>query len=215
MKQRIEKWIERLSEDYIRVVMRVGNRSNEQEEGEWHFPLEDMNDFLDDCMELSDGEKFRLIAYQEKSKKPKSKTFTPPVAAQNTTASDTGMLVNGLIEMTGEVRRCLAVMADMQEQREDTMQYILESLVMAREEQAEAQLAIGLMDAENERLKEETGNTAKDRAVEMLGRLVGGVKLTPATAKKALLENPDLVKELAQDSEVQNVIMGALGFGDD
>jgi len=213
---KIENFLEKLPEKTKHLIMRCGEtRKEESNCGRWSFPISDISSFLDEIdMALPyDGAKFRLIAHDENGKQFRSITNQP---TKSGTSSDSAIdsLVEGYLLMGSELRRSTAILNETIENQQDTIEYLVNSLVETKEESAESVLAIGMLEMENQNLIDDKNESSKEKAISLAESVVAKMltpqEITPESIKNLLMTNPELVKELAQDETIQALFVDIL-----
>tara|TARA_R110001599_G_scaffold299919_2_gene505005 strand:+ start:1647 stop:2306 length:660 start_codon:yes stop_codon:yes gene_type:complete len=213
---KIENFLEKLPEKTKHITMRSGeSRKDESNCGRWSFPISDITSFLDE-VDLAlpyDGAKFRLIAHDEAGKQFRSLTNQP---TKTSSSSDSAIdsLVDGYLLMGAELRRSTAILNETIENQQETIEYLVNSLVETKEESAENTLAIGMLEMENQSLMDDKNQSSKEKALglaeSIVGKMLTPAEITPETIKEVLRTNPELVQELAKDASIQELFMEAL-----
>jgi len=207
MRAKISRWLERLPEDTNTIVLRAGDSRNEESIIEkWSIPLEDVDDVIDVVEEtMSEEVQGRLIAYNDRAKQLRSVSVRG-VPVQPQTASETGMLVEGILRMAEEQRRFVATITDSFQTMHETIQDALYVEREHHEETAELQLALAMAQIEQEQNKEST----LDKAMGMIAQALQN-KTTNIDIKSMILNNPDMIDAFLDDEEIINVIMSKIG----
>tara|TARA_R110002096_G_scaffold434704_3_gene657587 strand:+ start:77 stop:736 length:660 start_codon:yes stop_codon:yes gene_type:complete len=213
---KIENFLEKLPEKTKHLTMRSGeSRKDESNCGRWSFPITDITSFLDE-VDLAlpyDGAKFRLIAHDQDGKQFRSLTNQP---TKTSSSSDSAIdsLVDGYLLMGAELRRSTAILNETIENQQETIEYLVNSLVETKEEGAENTLAIGMLEMENQSLMDDKNQSSKEKALglaeSIVGKMLTPAEITPDTIKELLRTNPELVQELAKDKAIQDLFMDAL-----
>ena len=213
---KIENFLEKLPEKTKHLTMRSGeSRKDESNCGRWSFPITDITSFLDE-VDLAlpyDGAKFRLIAHDQDGKQFRSLTNQP---TKTSSSSDSAIdsLVDGYLLMGAELRRSTAILNEAIENQQETIEYLVNSLVETKEEGAENTLAIGMLEMENQSLMDDKNQSSKEKALglaeSIVGKMLTPAEITPDTIKELLRTNPELVQELAKDKAIQDLFMDAL-----
>jgi len=207
MRAKISRWLERLPEDTRTIVLRAGDSRNEESIIEkWTTPLDDVDDVIDVVEEtMSEEVQGRLIAYNDRAKQLRSVSVRG-VPVQPQTASETGMLVEGILRMAEEQRRFVATITDSFQTMHETIQDALFVEREHHEEMADAQLALAMsqMDAENN--QESTIDKAMGIIAQAIQNKSGNVDI-----KSMILNNPDMIDAFLDDEEIISVIMSRMG----
>jgi hypothetical protein len=170
MHSRITRWIERLPETTTTLTLRAGDdRRNEDIIEKWAVPIDDIDDIIDTVSEtMAEELTGRLIAYDTKGIQKRSMSVRGSQPTRETTTSEVGMLVEGLIRMSEEQRRFLATITDSFQTMHDTIQDAIFQEREHHEEMADAQLALAL--SENESQKDSVSTT--DRALGLIAQAI-------------------------------------------
>ncbi len=159
---------------------------------------------LEDCLSLGgfDDQRTyaRLIAYDEKSSQLKSLSIQ-----HQHKIDEQSSLVDGVLAMAGEMRRFVSVINTTLEQRENTLQHVIDQLMIAKHSEIESHAASIALDMELQKQEEIHGADSKERALSLAEAVVGqmmGSKLTPASIKDLILGNPELIDSLLEDDQV-------------
>lgn len=207
MRAKISRWLERLPDDTRTIVLRAGDSRNEESIIEkWTTPLDDVDDVIDVVEEtMSEEVQGRLIAYNDRAKQLRSVSVRG-VPVQPQTASETGMLVEGILRMAEEQRRFVATITDSFQTMHETIQDALYVEREHHEEMADAQLALAMsqMDAENN--QESTIDKAMGIIAQAIQNKSGNVDI-----KSMILNNPDMIDAFLDDEEIISVIMSRMG----
>ena len=162
MHSRIIRWVERLPETVTGLTLRAGDdRRSENIIDKWEIPINDIDEIVD-TVEVTMSEELtgRLIAYDSKGVQKRSMSVRGSAPARETTTSEVGMLVEGLIRMSEEQRRFLATITDSFQTMHDTIQDAIFVEREHHEEMAEQQLAVALLETQQESQTQSTTDRA-------------------------------------------------------
>jgi hypothetical protein len=112
------------------------------------------------------------------------------------------------------LRRSTSILNETIENQQGTIEYLVDSLVAAKEESADTVLAVGMLEMENQALMEQQSESTKEKALSLaesvIGKMLTPAELTPESVKEILRTNPELVSELAKDKNIQELFMAAI-----
>jgi len=211
MQQKIERWLERLPEATTSIVLRAGeSRQTETIIERWQPDA--IADLLDDCLDLmADEYQGRLIAYGAKGRQLRSITIRNTDAEVTNHASDTQMLVEGLLRMADEQRRFLATITDTFETMHETVRDCLHTERDTAEELGETQIALALAQIEQETHKESTA----DKALSIFAQVLQQTGTAAAEkARDMVLNNPSIIDELLDDPTIVQMVVNKMSGTD-
>jgi len=202
MQRKIERWIEKLPETTTSVVLRAGETRQTETIVERWDP-ENISAILDETLDLMDGEiQGRLIAYGEKGRQLRSITIRNDETVS--TASDTQVLVEGLLRMADEQRRFLATITDTFETMHETVRECMHTERDTQEEIGDLQIALAMAQMESETQQQSTA----DKALGIFSQVLQQKTVDSAKqAKDLLFSNPDLIDQLLQDESVVEMVL--------
>ena len=214
--QKIEKWLEQLGEiGAEKIVIRTGEtRSSLSISGRYDVVIDNgvivapSPDEIEDGLLLSgfqDDKPFaRCIAYDEKGRQIKSLSLK-----HNVKSDEQSSLVDGVLMMAAEMRRFVAVINTTLEQRENTLQHVIDQLLVAKYSEIESHAASIALDMELQKQEELSGVDAKDRALGIAEQMVGAMmaqKFSPEAIKELVLADPTIIDNLLQDDAVVGLV---------
>lgn len=211
MRHKITRWLERLNDDCTSLVLRAGDtRQSESIIEKWQVPFDDVDDIID-TVEETMQEEFtgRLIAYNERAKQLRSLSVRGIPDAAQQTASETGMLIEGILRMAEEQRRFVATITDSFQTMHETIQDALHVEREHHEEMADAQLALALAQVDNETQKEST----IDKALEMVAHAMQNGKTS--SLRDTIINNPAIIDDFLNDEEIVQIITNRMMNGTD
>lgn len=216
------KWLESLPDTCAQLIVRAGEkRSEENIIYKTDLPVDNLDTILDDIQDHLpwDSCKFRAIALDEKGRQVKAITINgdrPHATIQQQDISDPiQTLVNGLLAMVQENRRVMSVLADVIEDREQTMSHVIDSMIQAKTEQVESDLAIGQLEIEKAYLEEKHTESIKEKALTLASATLEKMtapKLTPEIIKQYIIDNPAIIDVIAGDEKITNLIASKLNL---
>jgi len=214
--QKIEKWLEQIAEiDANKIVLRTGEQRNQLSITARYDVVIDNGiiiapnvDEVEDALLLSgftdEKNHARLIAYDEKGRQIKSLSLK-----HNVKHDENSNLVDGVLMMAAEMRRFVAVINNTLEQRENTLQHVIDQLLIAKYAEIESHAASIALDMELQKQEELQGVDSKERALSMAEQLIGSMvqsKLSPSTIKDLVIDNPTIIDELLESDEIVNLV---------
>lgn len=208
--RKIIAFLEKLPDNIDHIVVRQGDtRKEETIAGKYDPRQYDDNDMLCDAIldNLIDDSKFRILAMNEKGLQIKAITITPQKKIEQGDHIQT--LIDGFLSMVNENRRVMSVLAGVIEDREETLEYVLQSLIQTKTEQVESDLAIGALEMENSIIKENQNASIKARALEIAEKTASAMlqpKITPENIKQFVIDNPAILDDIVNDEEFIKII---------
>lgn len=213
--RKIELFLNRLPENVNGLILRVGNNRNSEEIcGRFNFPVEDNSELITEILDSlpEQGVKFRLLG-MENGKQVKGLTINPTSNNQDIT-DPIQALTKGFLDMSYQVERILSTANSTIEHQQDTIEYLVDSLVQTKEENQENQLAIGLLEMEKNQLEQIQGQSAKEKALDLaektLATMMTPQKITPQMLKDVIKKNPQILEEFLKDEEFVSLISDKL-----
>lgn len=204
--RKLELFLNRLPENVSLLIVRSGDtRKTEEVCGHFEFPTENNNQLIEDILESlpTENMKFRVLA-MDNGKQIKGITIPERRTATNLT-DPIEALTKGFLDMSYQVERILSTANNTIEHQQDTIEYLVDSLVESREEAGDNQLAVALLEMEKNALEEQAGTSAKEKALELGEKVLSQMmtpKITPETIKNLLKTNPELLAEFLKDEEL-------------
>jgi len=211
MQRKIERWIEKLPEETTSIVLRAGDtRQTETILERWEGDR--IADVLDECLDLmADEVQGRLIAYGAKGRQLRSVTVRNHDASGNGITSETGLLVEGLLRMADEQRRFLATITDTFETMHETVRECMHTERDTAEELGDMQVALAMAQLEHEQNQPSTADKALSIFAQVLQQ---GSANAAKTARDMVMQNPSIIDELLNDSEIVDMVVKKMA-GDD
>lgn len=213
MQRKIERWLEKLPENTVSVVLRAGqSRQTENILERWE-PNEFQN-IIDESIEcMIEEEVGRLIAYGDKGKQLRSITLRNQDSQPG--ESDTAVLVDGLLRMADEQRRFLATITDSFTVMHETIQDTIYQEREKNDELSELQLALALAEMQAQEQGESPTSKALNIFSQVLQQKAGEPVDKIAQARNMVLNNPEIIDGLLEDeSIVQIVTKKIIGSGE-
>ena len=210
---KIINWIDSLPPTACRIVLRAGESRKAENQvsewTEWQGGVSIEHDITDQRQGFTTA---RLIAYDDKSKQIRA-TNLPDKQVQST-ESDTGLLVQGILSMAGEMRRFQSVITSTLEKREDTLSDMIDHLMTAREERMQSDMHTMSLQMELSKAEETQDHDIKSRAVEAIEGLATSYleskmkpqQITLEIIKTAILESPELIRQAMADPDIMNLL---------
>lgn len=203
MQRKIERWIERLPEGTTSIVLRAGDtRQTETILERWE--PDNVAAIVDECLDLMEDEiQGRLIAYGEKGRQLRSVTIrNDQVTGQ--AATDTQILVEGLLRMADEQRRFLSTITDTFETMHETVRECMHTERDTQEEIGDLQIALAMAQMEQETNQQSTADKALSIFSQVLQQKTGD---TVKAAKDMLFSNPEIIDDLLDDPSVVEMVL--------
>jgi len=220
MMRKLERWLEQLAEmNPKRISLRTGEtRTNLSMCGQFDCELIDGRivnptvEALEDCLSLGgfDDQRTyaRLIAYDDKSTQLKSLSIQ-----HQHKIDEQSSLVDGVLAMAGEMRRFVSVINSTLEQRENTLQHVIDQLLQAKYQEIESNAATIALDMELQRREEAAGVDSKSRALELAESVVAQMMSAGAAGaasqmnlKDLIMSQPQIIDDLLDDEDVVNLV---------
>jgi len=203
MQRKIERWIERLPEGTTSIVLRAGEtRQTETILERWE--PDNVAAIVDEALDLMEDEiQGRLIAYGEKGRQLRSVTVRNEQTT-GTAATDTQILVEGLLRMADEQRRFLSTITDTFETMHETVRECMHTERDTQEEIGDLQIALAMAQMEQETQQQSTADKALGIFSQVLQqKTADSVK----QAKDLLFNNPELIDDLLNDETVVEMVL--------
>jgi len=203
MQRKIERWLEKLPEGATSIVLRAGEtRQTETILERWE--PDNIAAIADEALDLMEDEvQGRLIAYGEKGRQLRSVTIRNEQTA-GTAATDTQILVEGLLRMADEQRRFLSTITDTFETMHETVRECMHTERDTQEEIGDLQIALAMAQMEQETQQQSTADKALGIFSQVLQqKTVDSVK----QAKDLLFNNPELIDDLLNDESVVEMVL--------
>jgi hypothetical protein len=211
MQRKIERWLEKLPEGATSIVLRAGDtRQTETILERWE--PDNIAAILDECIDLMEDEiQGRLIAYGEKGRQLRSITIRNDQNPSQS-ATDTQILVEGLLRMADEQRRFLSTITDTFETMHETVRECMHTERDTQEEIGDLQIALAMAQMEQETQQQSTADRALGIFSQVLQqKTVDSVK----QAKDLLFNNPELIDDLLNDESVVEMVLKKIQSPDD
>lgn len=203
MQRKIERWLEKLPEGATSIVLRAGEtRQTETILERWE--PDNIAAIADEALDLMEDEvQGRLIAYGEKGRQLRSVTIRNEQTA-GTAATDTQILVEGLLRMADEQRRFLSTITDTFETMHETVRECMHTERDTQEEIGDLQIALAMAQMEQETQQQSTA----DKALGIFSQVLQQ-KTTDSVkqAKDLLFNNPELIDDLLNDESVVEMVL--------
>ena len=204
MQRKIERWLEKLPENCVSIVLRAGDSRQTENILERWEPNEYQN-IIDETVEsMMDEQVGRLIAYGDKGKQLRSITLRNTETLQN--ESDTSVLVDGLLAMANEQRRFLATITDSFTVMHETIQDTIYQEREKNEEISELQLALALAEIEATSGQESTTSKALNIFSQVLQQKSGEPVDRVQQARNMVLNNPEIIDGLLEDENIVQIV---------
>lgn len=204
MQRKIERWLEKLPENCVSIVLRAGDSRQTENILERWEPNEYQN-IIDETVEsMMDEQVGRLIAYGDKGKQLRSITLRNTETIQN--ESDTSVLVDGLLAMANEQRRFLATITDSFTVMHETIQDTIYQEREKNEEISELQLALALAEIEATSGQESTTSKALNIFSQVLQQKSGEPVDRVQQARNMVLNNPEIIDGLLEDENIVQIV---------
>lgn len=212
MLRKLESWLEQLAEvEPCKLVVRAGEARQSQSiiaryeivihDGVITSPtVEEIEDVMLSNGFHDDKPYVRCIGYDEKGRQLKSVSLK-----HEQKNNDQHSLVDGILAMAGEMRRFVSTINTTLEAREETLQHIIDQLMIAKHSEIESHAASIALDMELQKQEEMSGSDSKERALSLAESVVGqmmGARLSPAAIKDLILGSPELIDSLLEDDQV-------------
>lgn len=211
MQRKIERWLEKLPEGATSIVLRAGEtRQTETILERWE--PDNIAAIADEALDLMEDEvQGRLIAYGEKGRQLRSVTIRNEQTA-GTAATDTQILVEGLLRMADEQRRFLSTITDTFETMHETVRECMHTERDTQEEIGDLQIALAMAQMEQETQQQSTA----DKALGIFSQVLQQ-KTTDSVkqAKDLLFNNPELIDDLLNDESVVEMVLKKIQSPDD
>lgn len=216
MTRKLERWIEQLADlNPHKIVTRAGdNRTSLSIVGRFDCDFSDGVMTFPDYDELEtnltgagygdDLQYARVIAYDEKGRQIKSVSLK-----HDPKQDESASLVDGMLAMAAEMRRFVATINTTLEAREETLQHIIDQLMIAKHAEIESHAASIALDLELQKQEEMQGTDSKERALALAEHVVSqmmGAKLNPSSLKDLIMSSPEIVDELLKDKDVVELV---------
>lgn len=203
MQRKIERWLEKLPEGATSIVLRAGDtRQTETILERWE--PDNIAAILDECIDLMEDEiQGRLIAYGEKGRQLRSITIRNDQSPSQS-ATDTQILVEGLLRMADEQRRFLSTITDTFETMHETVRECMHTERDTQEEIGDLQIALAMAQMEQETQQQSTA----DRALGIFSQVLQQKTADSVKqAKDLLFNNPELIDDLLNDETVVEMVL--------
>jgi hypothetical protein len=203
MQRKIERWLEKLPEGATSIVLRAGDtRQTETILERWE--PDNIAAILDECIDLMEDEiQGRLIAYGEKGRQLRSITIRNDQNPSQS-ATDTQILVEGLLRMADEQRRFLSTITDTFETMHETVRECMHTERDTQEEIGDLQIALAMAQMEQETQQQSTA----DRALGIFSQVLQQKTADSVKqAKDLLFNNPELIDDLLNDETVVEMVL--------
>ena len=206
--QKIEKWLEQLGEiGAEKIVIRTGEtRSSLSISGRYDVVIDSGVIIAPSPDEIEDG--LLLSGFQDD--KPFGRWQIKSLSLKHNIKSDEqSSLVDGVLMMAAEMRRFVAVINTTLEQRENTLQHVIDQLLVAKYSEIESHAASIALDMELQKQEELEGSSAKERALGIAEQMVGAMmaqKFSPEAIKELVLADPTIIDNLLQDETVVSLV---------
>jgi len=214
--QKIEHWISKLDPNVTHVQVKAGEKRNSLSQVATVQVIETDNiiDELENISFFDGGLYVRLMAYVDR-KYNKGLSLSAIETSIDNQNSDTAVLVDGLLAMTGEIRRFMATITSTLEKREETLSDVIEHLMEAREERMDSEMTAMSLDMELQAVQEAAGSSAKDKAIDVLSNTANEwialqqrkQEITPENVINWIKNDPNFIQQAMKDEEIVSKVL--------